>query len=133
VDGADAESLLRNAEAALKQAKTGGDRYRFYTRGMTDAVAGKLTLENQLRRALDDEEFILHYQPKIDLASGKLTGAEALIRWNDPDTGLVPPGRFIPVLEESGLIHEVGRWAMRKALEDYLRGTPRACRWCAFP
>ncbi len=121
VDGAEAESLLRNAEAALKQAKSGGDRFRFYTRGMTDAGAGKLTLENQLRRALDNEEFILHYQPKLNLANGKLAGAEALIRWNDPATGLVPPGRFIPVLEETGLIYEVGRWAMRKALTDYLR------------
>jgi diguanylate cyclase (GGDEF)-like protein/PAS domain S-box-containing protein len=121
VDGAEAESLLRNAEAALKKAKTGGDRYRFYTRGMTDAGAGNLTLENQLRRALDNEEFILHYQPKIDLASGALAGAEALIRWNDPATGLVPPGRFIPVLEETGLINEVGHWAMRKALADYMR------------
>jgi EAL domain-containing protein (putative c-di-GMP-specific phosphodiesterase class I) len=84
-------------------------------------VAGRLTLENQLRRALDNEEFVLHYQPKVNLASGKLTSAEALIRWNDPLTGLVPPGRFIPVLEETGLIFEVGRWALRKAIEDYLR------------
>jgi EAL domain-containing protein (putative c-di-GMP-specific phosphodiesterase class I) len=88
---------------------------------MTATVAGKLTLENQLRQALDKEEFVLHYQPKVSFASGKLTGAEALIRWNDPHTGLVPPGRFIPVLEETGLIHEVGRWALRKAIEDYLR------------
>jgi len=64
---------------------------------------------------------VLHYQPKVSLASGKLTGAEALIRWNDPRTGLVPPGRFIPVLEEIGLIHEVGRWALRQAIEDALR------------
>ena len=60
---------------------------------MTETVAGRLTLENQLREALDNEEFVLHYQPKVNLASGKLTGAEALIRWNDPRTGLVPPGR----------------------------------------
>jgi EAL domain-containing protein (putative c-di-GMP-specific phosphodiesterase class I) len=74
-----------------------------------------------LRQALDKEEFVLHYQPKVNLASGKLTSAEALIRWNDPRTGLVPPFRFIPILEETGLIHEVGRWALRKAIEDYLR------------
>ena len=74
-----------------------------------------------MRQALDKEEFVLHYQPKVNLASGKLTGAEALIRWNDPRTGLVPPGRFIPILEETGLIHDVGRWALRKAIEDYLR------------
>jgi diguanylate cyclase (GGDEF)-like protein/PAS domain S-box-containing protein len=120
-DGADADTLFKNAEAALKKAKASGDRYLFYTQKMTAMVAGKLTMENQLRQALDKEEFVLHYQPKIDLLSGKLTGAEALIRWNDPRTGLIPPGRFIPILEETGLIFEVGRWALRKAIEDYLR------------
>jgi diguanylate cyclase (GGDEF)-like protein/PAS domain S-box-containing protein len=120
-DGDDADTLFRNAEAALKKAKARGDRYLFYTHTMTEALAGKLTLENQLRQALDNEEFVLHYQPKVSLASGKLTGAEALIRWNDPRTGLVPPGRFIPVLEETGMIYEVGRWALRKAIEDHLR------------
>ncbi|HSM98019.1 MAG TPA: EAL domain-containing protein, partial [Gallionella sp.] len=120
-DGADADTLFRNAEAALKKAKTGGDRYLFYTQQMTEAVAAKLILENQLRQAIDNEEFVLHYQPKVDMLSGKVTGAEALIRWNDPRTGLVPPGQFIPVLEETGLINEVGRWALRKAIQDYLR------------
>ncbi len=120
-DGADAETLLRNAEAALKKAKASGERYLFYTQKMTEAVAGKLTLENQLRQALDNEEFVLHYQPKVNLVSGKLTGAEALIRWNDPRTGLVPPGRFIPILEETGLIYDVGRWALHQAIADYLR------------
>jgi diguanylate cyclase (GGDEF)-like protein/PAS domain S-box-containing protein len=122
-DGADADTLLRNAEAALKRAKAGGERHLFYTQAMNERAAGKLTLETQLREALDREEFVLHYQPKINLTTGKLTGAEALIRWNDPRTGLVPPGRFIPVLEETGLIYQVGRWALRKALEDYLK-------WC---
>jgi EAL domain-containing protein (putative c-di-GMP-specific phosphodiesterase class I) len=88
---------------------------------MNERVAEKLSLENNLRQALDKGEFVLHYQPKVNLASGKLTSAEALIRWNDPRTGLVPPLRFIPILEETGLIHEVGRWALRKAVEDYLR------------
>jgi diguanylate cyclase (GGDEF)-like protein/PAS domain S-box-containing protein len=120
-DGADAEKLLRNAEAALKKAKADGERFLFYAQQMTDKVAGKLVLENQLRQALDNGEFVLHYQPKVNLESGVLTGAEALIRWNDPRRGLVPPGQFIPVLEETGLIHDVGRWALRKAIEDYLR------------
>jgi diguanylate cyclase (GGDEF)-like protein/PAS domain S-box-containing protein len=120
-DGGDAETLYKNAEAALKSAKARGERYLFYAQNMTDQVAGKLSLENQLRRALDREEFVLHYQPKVSLASGKVTSVEALIRWNDPDTGLVPPGHFIPILEETGLIYEVGRWALRKAVEDYLR------------
>ena len=120
-DGATADTLFKNAEAALKRAKARGDRYLFYTQSMTETVAGKLTLENQLRQALDNGEFVLHYQPKMSFATGKLTSAEALIRWNDPRTGLVPPGRFIPLMEETGLIYEVGRWALRQAIEDYLR------------
>jgi diguanylate cyclase (GGDEF)-like protein len=120
-DGGSAETLFKNAEAALKKAKAGGDRYLFFAQNMTAAVAGKLTMEGQLRQALDKGEFVLHYQPKVNLASGKLTSAEALIRWNDPRTGLVAPGRFIPVLEETGLIYEVGRWALRQAIADYLR------------
>jgi EAL domain-containing protein (putative c-di-GMP-specific phosphodiesterase class I) len=120
-DGADADTLVRNAEAALKKAKRSGERYLFFTQAMTERIAERLSLENQLRQALDKREFVLHCQPKMSLVSGKLTSAEALIRWNDPRTGLVPPGRFIPILEETGLIHEVGRWALRKAIEDYLR------------
>lgn len=120
-DGATADALFKNAEAALKNAKARGDRFLFYTQKMTEAVADKLTLENQLRQAFDKGEFVLHYQPKASLASGKLTGAEALIRWNDPRTGLVPPAGFIPVLEETGLIYDVGRWALHQAIDDYLR------------
>ncbi len=121
-DGSDADTLFKNTEAALKKAKGSGDRYLFYTQNMTAAVAAKLTLENQLRRALDNEEFVLHYQPKVNLRTAALTGVEALIRWNDPQTGrLVPPGEFIPVLEETGLIFDAGRWALRTAIADYLR------------
>jgi diguanylate cyclase (GGDEF)-like protein len=120
-DGADADTLFRRAEAALKTAKAHGDRYLLYMPRMTEAVAGKVALENQLRLALERGEFVLHYQPKVNLASGLLTSAEALIRWNDPRSGLVPPAQFIPVLEETGLIHAVGRWALRQAVADYLR------------
>ena len=119
--GTDADALFRNAEAALKKAKASGDRCLVFTRNMTDMVAGRLTMENQLREALEGGQFVLHYQPKVSLSTGRLTGAEALIRWNDPRTGLVPPAQFIPILEQTGLIHEVGRWALRKAIEDYLR------------
>lgn len=119
-DGCDADILLRNAEAALKKAKVNGDRYLFHTHNMTEAVASKLSLENQLRQAIDSDEFVLHYQPKVNLVSGKVTSAEALIRWNDPNNGLVPPAQFIPTLEETGLIHEVGRWALGQAIDDYL-------------
>jgi diguanylate cyclase (GGDEF)-like protein len=120
-DGTDADTLFKNAEAALKKAKVSGDRYLFYAQKMTETVAGSLGIENRLRHALEQEQFVLHYQPKVDLVTGKVTGAEALIRWNDPQTGLVPPARFIPILEEIGLIHEVGRWALHKAIEDYQR------------
>lgn len=120
-DGGTADELFRNAEAALKMAKQSGDDYLFYAQKMNESVAGRVTLEYQLRQAIDREEFVLHYQPKFNLANGALVGAEALIRWNDPRTGLVPPGRFVAVLEETGLIHEVGRWALRTALEEGLR------------
>jgi diguanylate cyclase (GGDEF)-like protein/PAS domain S-box-containing protein len=120
-DGSDADTLFQHAEAALKKVKTGADRYLFYTQKITQAVAGKLTLENELYQALDREQFVLHYQPKVNLVSGLITGVEALIRWNSPRAGLIPPAQFIPILEETGLIHDVGRWALRKAIEDYLR------------
>lgn len=120
-DGTDADTLFQHAEAALKKAKAGGDRYLFYTQKMTEAVAGRLTLENQLHQALDKDQFVLHYQPKVSLMSGLITGVEALIRWNNPQLGLVHPAQFIPLLEETGLIHEVGRWALHRAIDDYLR------------
>jgi diguanylate cyclase (GGDEF)-like protein/PAS domain S-box-containing protein len=120
-DGSDADTLFKHAEAALKKAKVSGDRYLFYAQRMSETLSGRLGLENQLRQALEREEFVLHYQPKINLVSGELTGAEALIRWNNPHTGLVAPGRFIPILEQTGLIQEVGRWALRTAIAQYLR------------
>lgn len=120
-NGVEADTLFKHAEAALKEAKASGERYLFFTPAMIEAGPAKLTLENQLRQALDNEEFVLYYQPKVNLVSGIMTSAEALIRWNDPRTGLVPPARFIPILEETGLIHDVGRWALRRAIKDYLR------------
>ena len=120
-DGTDADALMNNAEAALKKAKASRERYLFYAQKMTETVALSVGIENRLRRALEREEFVLHYQPKVNIESGKVTGAEALIRWNDPVAGLTPPGRFIPILEDTGLIHDVGRWALRKAMEDYQR------------
>jgi diguanylate cyclase (GGDEF)-like protein len=120
-DGADADTLFRNAESALKKAKLSGDRYLCYAQQMTASVASRLTLENQLRQALERNEFVLHYQPKVKLSSGELMGAEALLRWNDPRTGLVPPVRFIPILEETGLIYDVGRWALDEAIATYRR------------
>jgi diguanylate cyclase (GGDEF)-like protein/PAS domain S-box-containing protein len=120
-DASDADALFKNAEAALRKAKVAGDRYLLYAHKMITTVTGRLNLETQLRDAIDREEFVLHYQPKVSLLNGELTGAEALIRWNDPKTGLVQPREFIPILEDTGLIHEVGRWALHKAIEDHLR------------
>lgn len=122
--GPNAGTLFNKAEVALKTSQAKGERFLFYSREMDEKVAVKLSMENQLRLAIDNEEFVLHYQPKIHVVSGLLTGAEALIRWNKPEVGLVPPNEFIPLLEETGLIYEVGRWAMRKAVSDYLR-------WCS--
>ncbi len=120
-DSNDALSLFQKAEAALKNAKEFGETVLAYTQKMTDALAFRVTLEDRLREALRNNEFVLHYQPKVSLSSGKLSGAEALIRWNHPQAGLVLPGQFISVLEETGLIHDVGRWALSQALSDHLR------------
>jgi diguanylate cyclase (GGDEF)-like protein len=118
-DGSDFETLHRNAEAALKQAKASAERFVFYAGYMTEKVAEKLSLENKMRLALDRNEFVLHYQPKVDLESRRIEGVEALIRWQDPELGLVPPMDFIPLLEETGMILEAGAWAMRRAALDH--------------
>ena len=117
-DGQDAETLFRNAEAALKQAKSSGERCVFYAPEMNARVAEKLALENKLRQAIEREEFVLHYQPKVYAMSGQVSGLEALIRWNDPQYGLVAPAQFIPLLEETGMILEAGNWAIRRAFDD---------------
>jgi diguanylate cyclase (GGDEF)-like protein/PAS domain S-box-containing protein len=119
--GTDADTLFRNAESALKGAKSSGARYLCYTEEMTVSMAGRLSLENRLRQALERGEFVLHYQPKVNMLSGALSGAEALLRWNDPLSGSVPPNRFISILEETGLIHEVGQWALLEAVKVYRR------------
>jgi diguanylate cyclase len=118
-DGLTAELLNGNAEAALRRAKGGRDRVLFYNQRMTDAVAEKVALENKLRLALERNEFVLHYQPKINLETERIEGVEALIRWNSPDLGLVPPAEFIPLLEDTGLIVEVGHWTLRRAAIDF--------------
>jgi len=117
-DGKDAESLYQNAEAALKKTAP-GDRIVLYTEGMSERVAEKLALENNLRQALEKDEFVLHYQPKVDLETRAIVGVEALIRWRSPELGLVPPMKFIPLLEETGLILQVGSWALKRASLDH--------------
>jgi diguanylate cyclase (GGDEF)-like protein len=122
-DGNDAETLFRNAETALKKAKSGGESYLFYAPEMNARAAESLTLENKLRRALELGQFVLHYQPKVDVRTRALTGLEALIRWQDPELGLVPPAQFIPLMEETGLILDVGQWALRQAVADHRHWT----------
>ncbi|MGH8707952.1 MAG: EAL domain-containing protein [Burkholderiales bacterium] len=118
-DGIKDDVLFVNAEAACRNAKRTGDRYLFYARRMNAAAGEDLGLESKLRLALERDEFVLHYQPKVDLASGRMVGAEALIRWQSPELGLIPPMRFIPLMEETGLILEVGAWALRRAALEH--------------
>jgi diguanylate cyclase (GGDEF)-like protein len=118
-DGDNAETLLRNADAALQKAKETGEQYVFYAREMTRRVRDTLTLESKLRQAIQREEFALYYQPKVDLQTRSIVGLEGLLRWQSPDLGLVPPLKFIPLLEETGLIIEVGAWVLRRAALDH--------------
>ena len=121
-DGKDGETLLRNAAAALSRAKQlGRKNYQFYTSELNATIAERLSLHSSLRHALERDEFTLHYQPKINLQTGRVSGSEALLRWNKPGVGMVSPGEFIPVLEETGLIIDVGRWAMEEAVSTCRR------------
>jgi diguanylate cyclase (GGDEF)-like protein/PAS domain S-box-containing protein len=115
-DGNDAEDLLRNADMAMYRVKESTrNAYCFFTAEMNLRSAEKMQLNNDLRHAIERGEFVLHYQPKVELGRGTLTGFEALLRWNHPTRGLVPPGQFVPALEESGLIVPVGEWVLREA------------------
>ena len=117
-DGESTESLCANAETALSKAKQANQRYLFYAPEMNARVAESLAMENRLRRALEEGRLALHYQPKIDIKSGAVAGLEALIRWNDPELGAVPPAKFVGLLEETGMILAAGRWALRQAAQD---------------
>jgi diguanylate cyclase (GGDEF)-like protein/PAS domain S-box-containing protein len=119
-DGQGIDTILHNAESALKKSKVTADRYLFYKPAFNVMVTEKLSLENKLRRALEEGQLELHYQPKIDLCSRQISGFEALLRWNDPEMGLILPMKFIPLLEETGMILEAGLWALEKAVSDAL-------------
>jgi diguanylate cyclase (GGDEF)-like protein len=118
-DGLDAETLIKNADTAMYQAKENGRQsYQFFKPAMNVRAVERQSIEGSLRRALERQEFALHYQPKINLRTGEISGAEALIRWTHPTRGSVSPGQFIPVAEDCGLILQIGNWVLREACQQ---------------
>jgi EAL domain-containing protein (putative c-di-GMP-specific phosphodiesterase class I) len=117
-NGREADQLVQNAEAALKEAKTSGEPYLHHRLEMNSALAARVRLEHRLRAALGSDQFELHYQAKIRLRTGRIESAEALLRWRDPERGLVAPGAFLPILESAGLMPAVGAWALNRAAAD---------------
>jgi len=115
-DGEDAETLIKNADTAMYHAKESGrNNFQFFKADMNLKAVERQSLEGSLHRALEREEFLLHYQPKVNLNTGEITGVEALVRWQQPDRGLLPPAQFVPIAEDCGLILQIGRWVLREA------------------
>ncbi|PPS24556.1 GGDEF domain-containing protein, partial [Pseudomonas amygdali pv. morsprunorum] len=117
-DGRDTGVILKNADTAMYHAKKSGrNNYKFYNATMNESLVRRLQTETLLRGALDRDEFILHFQPKVSLTDGRISGLEALLRWNHPEQGMVSPAEFIPILEDTGLIIPVGEWVIRNVCE----------------
>ncbi len=117
-DGKEPNQLVQNAEAALKAAKTSGEQYLHHRFEMNSDLARRVAMEHRLRTALDNEQFVLYYQPKVTLRTGTIAGVEALLRWQDPESGLTAPGVFLPLLESAGLMPAIGTWALKQAASD---------------
>ena len=131
-DGATRDELIKNAAVALHHVKEGGhNRYQFFSNEMNTRARHRLEVESGIRRALKNHELVVYYQPKVDLNNRRLAGMEALVRWRDPVLGLIPPGEFIPIAEESGLIEQIGQWVLEETCAQNYRwqaaGLPPVC------
>ena len=120
--------LLRYADTAMYQVKEHGrDGIQFFNRHMADNAKNVLVMEGELHKALEDNRFVVYYQPRVNTETGEITGAEALLRWNHPIRGMVPPNEFIPVLETSGLIVQVGNWVLQESIRQVKKWQEN---WC---
>src|SRR5262249_1613296 len=117
-NGREPNELVQNAEAALKEAKSCGEQYLHHRLDMNSALAERVRMEGRLRAALQNGQFVLHYQPKVELRTGRIVDVEALLRWQDPDRGLVTPASFLPILESVGLMSAVSTWVLHQAVAD---------------